>query len=549
MNKLKALLWLPGLFYLSSSLFSQQMVINGTSTCAVPNTFCSTGNVIPFEMQNLQFDPDDGDAKRTYNAFWVTGDGNYLQFDGSKNAESLMPTYLYPATGTFSATSYLTGIYTNRNPPPRSALKVSIGNIPTGSTSTVFSSRLGKAGALSVPVVDLFSDHAIRKKNMTTFVISWPGDVNATGIYLFYNGYQNSGTGALQAFTPQVPLLYELSDVPAYFLNSDAAGNRFFDDTKIEAFETSSMQTPGLVDGISFASYIATSLQNKFSNFVYFPAETATRADMPNGFTENRLFAVLRADSNFVVQDSFLNFMVFITGNKPAAGNNQLSALLEKINSDFNANTPFGARQQEAIYVQAADELQLEYLTTFDPNQLLVEQIDSIDPDKFEVTFRLEMCNKGRGNVEKEFVSLSFPSDFHSFVPNGFTPLNETKTPVSWDFTVNMTIPGVEVLPDSLHEESECVSIVFKAKTNCKGVKSLWKSADPTPVKSCVVFDGGMVETPPECHAAIAIDSTQFNCYCCNGGTVIEGDNCWVLWCLLILVLIYVIWWFYQQNS
>lgn len=506
-----------------------------------------------FGLENLTFDPNDGDPKRRFSSFWVTGDGNYLQFDGSQDALSTTPTYKYPAVGTYEAAAYLTGKYTNRIPPARAAQSINI--VSAGGTSpTPFSTRLGKGAVGNTPMVDIFSNHEIRKKNLTTFVISWPANVNATGVYLFFNGYKNSRTGALQAF-PTPPLKYQRTDVPLYFNGRDATGRPFFDATKIKEYSTGNLRSPGFIDGITFGSTFANSMPSKFSHFVYFPAETATQANMPANFLENRLFAVLWADSTFVPQDSFMNFMVMLTGPTPVTGNEQLNAALAQINNDLIPDVPLGTipQLQQSQYVQAIDELQLQYLTTFDPNQLTVADVKKLGADEYEVTFQLEMCNKGRGIVENEDVSLTFPTSFSNFTPDGFSPVSSNQTTISWDFRVAMTIPGVEVRPDGSHEESVCQSIRFKAKTNCEGLRSLWKSDKVTSVQSCVVFDGGTVNVQPECHAATGIDSTAFGCLCCNASTGNRGDgmdgSCWPLWLLLILVVLFAIWWVYRRNN
>ena len=549
MNKLNALLPLVALCCLLNPTFAQKIIVKNSIT---ETGVTLTTNEVQFGMQNLVFDPNDSLPKRRFSAFWVPGDGNYIQFDESQDSLSLIPTYLYPAPGEYEATSYLTGKYTNRIPPARAAQPLTIPLFGGGAQTSSFNGRLDKVGLGTVPAIDIFSNHAIRKKNLTTFIISWPGDVNATGIYLFFNGYKNSATGEFQSFNPRVPLKYQITDVPSYFLGRDQTGLPLFDTSKIKDYESSRLQSPVPLDGIIYDPVFSGSMPNKFSKFVYFPAEKATQAEMPSGFTENRLFAVLWADSSFVPQDSFLNFLVLLTGPKPAdSSNNKLSALLAQINSDLVPANRIGTSQQQDLYIQAAAELQLEYLTTFDPNQLTVENVTQLGGDEYEVTFRLEMCNKGRGVVEKEDVSLTFPTNFHDFTPVDFTPVSSTLAPGLWQFAVDKVIPGVEV--DSVHEESECVSITFKAKTNCEGLRSLWKSAVPTPVQSCVVFDGGIVNTPPECHAATAIDSTQFGGFCSTSGTSTCCDwdifCCWPLCLLLILVLLFIIWWAYKRYN
>ncbi len=549
----KAYLIISALLSISNPSNAQTIVV-ANSTCARPSV-CLSSNQVSFGLENLVFDPADGDARRRFEAFWVTGDGNYIQFDPAQDALSLNPRYFYSSAGNHEASVYLTGKYTNRIPPARAAQPITIAPLSPTSTTTAFKGRLGKAGSGSAPKIDLFSNHDIKKKNLTTFVISWPGDVNATGLYFFFNGYKHSISGEYIAFAgPIQPLKYELTDVPTYFKTVDADGRPlFFDSNKIGVFNTSVLAEATPVDNLNFQPVFSGTMPGKFGQFVYFPAETATQADMPPNFTENRLFVVLRADSTFVPQDTFMNFMVMLTGSKPNPDDDQLQTVLAQLNPDMVPSAPIGfSTQQQAVYVQAVAELQLHYLTTFDPNQLTVENISSLGSDEYEVTFRLEMCNKGRGIVENEDVSLTFPDNFHSFTPLGFSPVSSSQTTTEWNFRVAKTILGVELKEDGSHEESVCESIMFTARTNCAGVRSLWKSEQATPVQSCVVFDGA-IPAHPECHTATAIDSTRYGCLCCIDGTGNRGggtaDTCWPLWLLLILVVIAAIWWAYKQNN
>lgn len=554
MKVFKASLIISALLSIFNPSSAQKIVVTN-STCPQPSV-CLSSNQVSFGLESLVFDPVDGDSRRRFEAFWVTGDGNFIQFDPAQDARSLRPTYYYSTAGKNETAAYLTGKYTNKVPPARAVQPVTIGPVSPGAPATAFKSRLGTAGAGSAPKINLFSNHDIKKKNLTTFVISWPGDVNATGIYLFFNGYKHSISGNYIAFTnPTPPLKYELTDVPAYFKAVDAAGlPLFFDSRKIGVFNTSTLATANAIDNLNFDPVFSGTMPGKFGQFVYFPAETATQANMPPKFTENRLFVVLRADSTFVPQDTFMNFMVMLTGSKPNPNDNQLQALLTQLNADLVPSNPIGfSAQQQAIYVQAVAELQLHYLTTFDPNQLTVENITTLGSDEYEVTFRLEMCNKGRGVVENEDVSLTFPDNFHGFTPLGFSPVSSSQTATRWDFRVSQTILGVEVREDGSHEESVCESITFTAKTNCAGVRSLWKSDQATPVQSCVIFDGA-IPAHPECHAATAIDSTRYGCQCCmdstgNRGSGATTDTCWPLWMLIILVVMGAIWWAYKQNN
>jgi hypothetical protein len=267
--------------------------------------------------------------------------------------------------------------------------------------------------------------------------------------------------------------------------------------------------------------------------------------------------------------DTLLNFYVLITGDAPINDNSPafaaLDSMIRRLNANLNPFTPLatelgpsGQGQGNPQYITAVAEYQLPFLATFDPNQLTVENLLKTGADEYEVKLRLEMCNKGRGDVFHEKVDIGFTSDFWDFQALDFAPVMPTTGPGQWSFGVNMTIPGVEPLPDSLHEESSCGSIMFKAKTNCAGLRSLWKGSIQSGVNSCVVFDGAM-SAVPECHGVTRIDSTLYHengiCYCCRGGSLKPATSCnpgdlGLLALILMLVLLSILlWWIFKRNS
>lgn len=556
MNTVKSSLIFCTLLISFYSVYAQTATILN-NRCGAATTQCVNTNRVDFRVSTPAFDPPPGspsaDPRQRFEAFWVTGDGNYILNEGSdqnSDALSLSPSYNYTAAGTYMPAAYLTGKYTNHTPPGRAvqALQVS----PTGApaTPTKFNSRL-KAANDSFPLIDIFSNHPIRKNNLTTFVISWPADVNASGIYLFYDGYFDAASNRYKAFTSQ-SLNYELTEVPNYFTpNLNANAPALMNTALIDDYLSVALRNP--INGIAFEPLFYNNMPGRFRQFLFIPAENATRVNMPEGFTENRLFVVLKADENFVPTVPYMNFLVMLAGTKPNTGNPKLGSQLSQIYDGLSVGAPIATLTQshEQQFVQAIASLQLDYLVTFDPNELRVMNIQSTGADEYEVSFELEMCNKGKENVMHQEISLRFPTNFHGFTPDGFTAANSNQTATSWNFSTDVFIGGVEIDANG-YEDTKCATIRFKGKTDCAGLRSLWKSGEPSPVESCVLFSGGLASTQPECHPATGIDSTQFGCLCCmNTGKItdINDGNCWPLWLLLIIVVLCVIWWAYRQNN
>ena len=503
------------------------------------------------DPMNLPLDPNDGNPKRRFKAFWITGDGNFLQFtDSPTDAESRNPgPYNYVKAGDYQVATYLTGKYTNKKWPKRAAMKVHA-NAATSIAPTPFTTRLRSASQ----ILDLTSNQAIRKKNLTAFVISYARSKQASGVYFFYNGATNTKTGVHK--TLDVALLqYANTEVPAYFSGKINAA-------KIRSYPTLSLRTPNSVDSLTFTAPFHT-LSQKFRDVLYFPVETATATDLPAGFTEKRFFPVLQADSTYTPSDTLLNFFVVLTGPEPTAANDtKLSELLNSLSPGLSAGTAINlntqinrtggqlsAAQQLSSgglqYIQSAVEYSLPYQVTFDPNQLSVEDIKSIGGDNYEVRFRLEMCNKGQGNVQYEMVSMHYPANFRDFKPLSGSISDTVHNGQNWDFKVNQVIAGV---PSGSHE-SECIEVEFTAKTDCNGVRSLWKNNPEQPVEACVVFEGA-VDNRPECHTNFPIDSVQFQVngkgICCAETNTCAWWN-WAWWALLLLLILLLLRWLYRK--
>ncbi|MEO6759791.1 MAG: hypothetical protein ABIO24_10085 [Saprospiraceae bacterium] len=545
-----------------SSLSAQRInVLNASSGGSCPGTVeacvaanqvgLSVATALPGDAMNLPFDPNDGDPKRRFKAFWITGDGNFLEFadtptdDGSRNPAP----YNYVSAGNYQITTYLTGKYTNKNWPKRAAKTVRA-NASATSGATPFTTRLRSASQ----ILDLTSNQAIRKKNLTAFVISYARAKQASGVYFFYNGATNTKTGIQKGL--EVDLLnYANTEVPAYFPAK-------MDTSRIRSYATTTLRFPGTVDGLSFTAPFH-SLSQKFRNLVYFPAETAQANDLPTGFTEKRFFPVLQADSTFTPTDTLLNFFVVLTGPEPGPNDTKLNALLSGLSQGLSTTTAINLNNQinrtngtqssvqqtptggGLQYIQAAVEYSLAYEVTFDPNQLTVDKITPLGSDNYEVHFRLEMCNKGQGNVQYEMVSIHYPANFQNFKPLSPTIKDTVHNGQNWAFKVDQPIPGV---PAGSHE-SDCISVEFTAKTDCNGIRSLWKSNLVQPLEACVVFEGA-IDSRPECNANFPIDSMQFQV---DGQGICVSDNTactwwdWGLWGLLLLLILLILLFLYRR--
>ena len=546
------------LLLVNSGLFAQRIrLLNTSGGVDCPGTLCTSNNPVRFtvvtslpgDSLNLPLNPSTAhNPPRRFKGFWIMGDGNFLQFsDTNDDAISRTPTpYNYAAPGDYKVSAYLTGKYTNTNWPRQAVMKVKSMASP-GSTPTKFTSLLKG----SSDVIKLSSNHGIRRENLTAFVISYARAKRASGIYFFYNGVIDVHTPKRDMHKTNTPILQHYdTEIPLYF-------NGKMDTTRIKSYETVALQTAGRVDGLSFTNAFK-GLATKFRDFIYFPAETAIERDMPAGFLEKRLFPILQAHPDFMPEDTLMNFLVVLTGPEPLK-NAALDSLLAGLSPGLALGNPINTSGNERKindknytpdrvlqvptagpqYIQAIDQYPLAYQVTFDPNQLTVEDIKpSSVTGEYDVRFRLEMCNKGQAIVPYELVSVNYSANFHDFKPLSPVIINEVHNGQTWSFKADTFITGAQ--PQD--HVSQCIYIEFTAKTNCDGVRSLWKNNPVQPVEACVVF-AGAIDTRPECNTNFSIDSTQFQIggkgICCQDSN--PHPTCpfnWLLWLIIFLILI-----------
>lgn len=551
---------LPLAAMLSVSTLSAQTAIEfsnpGTSKCRAGDaTPCaSPDNRVQFSVITQAPDPAPPPPSAIvprFEAFWITGDGNYWDFPGlDDDAESLAPgtTYNYGKAGTYTVSAYLTGKYTDHNPPPGAARAVTVGN-PDGTrntTPTAFRKRAGSGD------YDFFTMHQLRKNYLTASVVSYPASLDSTWCYLFFNGRPNGSPW------PEQPLKYKKTEgeIASYYSG---------DKNRIVSYNAGDLATG--FDGTSFTASFA-NMSNHFSNVLYFPLENTRSANLTPGFTQKRYFPVFWADSSqsisVVAPDTVMRFCVIITGPKPLSqgDGSKISGQLEQMGfGSLNAFNPINvlgnssSKNSEGIKLQSPNTVgvyqyiqgfytgNIEYVQAHDPNQLTVLKIVEQSPGKYLVTFHLEMCNKGTGNTNSQTVELFDRfGHFHDFTFNGAPIPGMSGQPNHYSFGTHLAIAGI---PQGEYE-MRCESVEFTAVTDCNGIQALWKGHNKQALGVCVKFTEA---TGTECGENVPIDSCDFKidgkCPCVQEGnnrTGTCGGGDWMLVFVLILVFAILIW-------
>lgn len=552
------------LLFLSSSLFSQTQVEfnNPGSPCAknVTTPCASPNNQTRFYVVTQTPDapnPAQPNILPRFKAFWIPGDGNYWDFpDTDTDQESLTPAqpYNYAKGGTYTVSVYLTGKYTDHHPPPGAGRQIDVGPQPAarpGSanpyTPTPFRKRTGSGD------YDFFPIHDIRKDYLTPFILSYPATLDNTWGYLFYNGHPSGGAWA------ERPLKYQKSkgEVANYF-NGDTA--------KIKSYPTLNLTGDAGIDGIFYKPEFA-ALQSRFNDFVFFPLETASAANMSPGFTQKRYFPVFWADKNVAIgeRDSMVAFCYIVTSSKPASEEqqNRINAVLHGMDLNLSAAVPinFGTGEKNeqldklaqtgqfqgpgvaAQYIQGIYTGSVKYVAAHDPNQLMVKNVVAQADGKYLVTFELTMCNKGGGRTEKQFIDLFDRfGRFHDFkYQNNPVPAIANHIKLESDLRI-------EGIPDTGYAMM-CKSLEFTAVTDCDGIRSLWAGNTVRALQVCVKFKEAF---DTECGDNLPIDSCWFKidgkCACMEKTPTCGGDG-WLLVFVLLFVFVLLVWKYYADKE
>lgn len=490
-----------------------------------------------------------------FQAFWLTGDGNFLTFSPtSTDSESRNPgPYTYAREGAYTVTMFMIGKYTDRIPPAMAARGVNTGAdaaAPSGFNEKV------PAGDWA----NIFAFYQFRPGYNGPLALSYRRDIRASSSLLFYNGKVTS-SGSIESVTAK-KLTYSTTQLPDY---ANGQGHTAIGSSDLYG---------GTLDGLyptNEAIALFQQYSRRYADVVHFGAEPAGGV-APERHSEKRLFPVFVPDATIddKTLDSTLHFTWMILSLQPPTAEQAtllrtrlIAAGLEQLLFDFDSIPLFSndynyVPQRERITDKAISQPSLMnyYLVAItstgvpqalghDPNQFIVEKIEPLSDGKYKVFFRLEMCNKGAGDVKDQTVTIyDAGHKFSNFqMTSGGVDLL-TDAAAAFKFKSHLFIPGIpagEYAP-------KCQSVLFSAETDCAGIQALWKSNAQQPLEACVVFSNS--NSAPECNYNFGIDSCDFKkqgtdeCLC-----VEPEDRCdWSLILVLLLVVGIIVWWWRRRD-
>lgn len=560
---------------ISVPIVAQQISVSNSTSCTSsvsPTTICVGQNEVNFFIESQFLPPLDqgnGNLVPRFEAFWVFGDGNYLEYTGndvaSDQASLDPPAYPYSTANgsSFKATAYITGKYTNTTPPPQLYRNVELGGRGTGPT---FTPRLTTGQRMDIHSNHYrYQDpngqtgHLVRMGNLTAFVVSY--DANLSGkLYFFFNGRKNPTVpppANFSACTTNV-LDYKWTDIPKYF-------------EKVVTDQHYLTSTLTSFSGVDYSPAFE-GLSRKYRDFVVYSTESVLPSLMPTGFSEKRQFPVLVANPNAVLTtaDSVMSVLALLTGPEPIDDGDEQT--VDDINAILNAYglqglsafSPITAPGANAPveYIIGAAEATVYYVTGFDPNQLVVENIVP-ENGQYRVTFRLDICNEGQAPVSQQNVTIRYPEGaFWDFQYKGDNALGSgnmigyqmtSHAGGVWKFDLGMELNEVPAPQPGQEHQEQCGSMYFTVLTDCEGVRSLWQENGGRVMEACVVFPQTITKQS-HCGYNSAIESTKYkdangNCICCSqekcpprdGGGMYDWRYCLLILLFLLLLLLWLL--------
>ncbi len=316
-------------------------------------------------------------------------------------------------------------------------------------------------------------------------------------------------------------------------------------------------------------------MDRSYGDFVMYGSENVLTTQMPATFTEKRQFPVLLAMPN--VDFNTLSVLVLLTGSSPISSSQDPVAYQQIVDvfnllglsgvpgaNNMTPSDPIGGIDNDTTvtleYVIGAAEATVYYVSGFDPNQLVVENITPTNDGLYKVTFRLDICNEGQAAVDSQNVCIRYPDGvFWGFQYLGDNA-NGNGNPVGyafesndgglWKFNLEMMLIEPPIPRQGQPHQEVCGSIYFTALTNCEGVRALWRENGGRVVEACVVFPESIGQLS-HCGYNTPIESDQFKN--ADGSSICAPDaaqtcppnkmcNWWYCLLLLLIILLILLW-------
>lgn len=480
-----------------------------------------------------------------YKGFWIFGDGNYKKYENDvsrMDVGSRKTSYTYARKGIYEPVVYLTERYHNSTRPDAARAKIDLNGSTEPETpasdSPVLIDPTNKRAAIEY-------NHNMRDNYPTVFVLSGVKDGNNLGMLFFYNSLQGSA-----GRHPEAVMTHEKTEMPNYFERPQTTLLEYTNNNDINDPQSyTSFLHGGLIDR----------LKSEFGNCLSYSFEdNSLNLETAGGLNEIRTFPVMKTKEfgPGLIPSEPTVVMSLLISNKPLTGaaltalRSQLVAffgdnILSAIDTSLTIGEGFGNEFATRYIVGMATQT-IAISASHDPNNLFVKQIDTLQNDRYNVTFSLRICNQGE--IDETMPSISIQDltmGHYSAQPVLLTPM--TNVTVSWRTEPNVktvTLDGfvIPMLPPDY--QPRCKFVDFSIETDAVGVAQLYKES-PRALRACVTFASAPAGTESECSENDVLK---------DGPPVPDPDptpdnDCWLLLFLALLIIILLIYAWYNNQQ
>lgn len=513
-------------------------------------------------------DPRDLTIKPRYKAFWLPGDGNFIFHAGgttlAEDATSWIFDYTYGSAGSareYRLNAVLTEKKSNMEPPGSDERII---NVPpnTVGTATAEANRLRVPGRETL--LDIFYNDPPRPRYPTAFVVSFPKeDASISRILLFYNSCSTGGAvDTVRFFQRDVyyhPFYYGAGYAPHEGTPTDMRG-RSYDNT-----------------------LFTEPLGKQFLNYIEFPISSDARGLVPERFYEQRVFPVFKTIWSDTIPKEPSHFLAVSVGPNPLPSDDQfndqilrstgsttlkggVSGQVLRTYAELVAAVRATAQKQfpglggdlqvgrdaagNALYIRGIASTDVNLVGSHDPNELEVMSICPKGFNKYECSFRMQVCNHGT------LLDQNFPVTLFDSTGGQFSNLDLSGVDVlagslqtganTWKFTWSVSLDGVPLPPapgqpyDERYPE-RCKEFTFKMTTTWLGVQALIRGEG---MKACVHFPlAGGDNLECNCNGTLPLGEVLAqNGYNCGSPVTGSFWSCWCCMALVLLLLLFILW-------
>lgn len=456
-----------------------------------------------------------------YSTFWIYPDGHFETIDFTAGSTTFRNTN---ATLSSSSSSniycFLTEKYINTDP-PEDTVAAGKSNITSPLPTYIDDSH----------TLDLFVNNDPRPGYKMVTVMSYDKDINANGLYLFYNSV---GKDRVKYNLFESPVLEII--LPDYSIGEVNNNEMSFD---------------------SYPGYF--SVLGNFKDAIHFQlkeykTKELGRMPSPLGFGRKRIFSVLETkkydDPKTYPFGDYSHLLGILTGSQPKVLTNDEATLASSLGFSLIEGR---CELQPDLFIVGIDELQSKIVETHDPNHLTLKKVCR-EGDLLKLDYELMICN--------EFIQPESQIDIQISGLNGYIINNVIfRSHTSRDEISTVTPPGTFIYkPDMTLAKANnifpsCDVLKFTVEIPAPHIEGTDPAAEMLInnrpfINYCVKFNSTS-EKKYECDSKYSFNEVDSNYFipACEPTLTHRLPFPWWKYLLIVIIIIPVVWYFFRRKG